>query len=53
MSLPALARLSLMRPEYEGVKMYLLCGDMKHYHVTPDDPNANCLLEPIDNYELY
>jgi hypothetical protein len=42
-----------MRPEYEGIKMHLLCGDMKHFHVTPEDPEARCLLEPIDDYEPY
>lgn len=42
-----------MRPEYEGIKMHLLCGDMRHFHVTPDDPDANSLLSPIITYDVY
>jgi hypothetical protein len=43
-----------MRPEYEGLKMYLSCGDMKHFHVTPKDPDAQVLLRPLENkYSVY
>jgi len=42
-----------LREEYEGIKMYLLAGDMKRFHTTPDDRDAMCLLQPVENYELY
>ncbi len=43
-----------MRPEYEGLKMYLSCGDMQHFHATPEDPDAQILLRPLENrYAVY
>lgn len=42
-----------MRPEYEGIKMHLLCGDMKRFHVTAADPDAQGLLEPINGIQYY
>lgn len=41
-----------MRAEYEGIKMYLIYGDMKKFHVTASDPDAISLLEPIEDYEF-
>lgn len=42
-----------LRDEYEGVKMYLLAGDMKNFHAVPNDPDANFLLKPLDNFEFF
>lgn len=41
-----------MRPEYEGIKMHLLCGDLKHFYVTKDDPEATKLLEPRSSADV-
>ncbi len=41
-----------MRPEYEGKKMYLLYGDMKHFHAVESDPEASILLQPLSNFEF-
>ncbi len=37
-----------MRPEYEGLKMYLLLGDTKPENAALGDPDAAGLLEPVD-----
>lgn len=41
-----------MRDEYEGVKMYLMIGDMKMHHITPRDPEAEALLSPSSAFEF-
>lgn len=41
-----------LRAEYEGIKMYLLAGDMKNFFTVPNDPQAMCLLEPNENFEF-
>lgn len=38
-----------MRAEYEGLKMYLLHGDMKAFHVRLDDPEATRMLTPVES----
>lgn len=43
-----------MRPEYEGLKMYLSCGDMQSFHITAEDQYAQSLLRPSgDQYSVY
>jgi GNAT superfamily N-acetyltransferase len=42
-----------MRPEYEDLKMHLICIDMKKSYVTPQDPDAACLLKPLDDFRFY
>lgn len=37
----------------ENVKRYVLYGDMKNFHVTPEDPDATCLLHPAEDYEFH
>ena len=32
-----------MREQYEGIKMYLIYGDMKRFHAMPSDPDADRL----------
>lgn len=41
-----------MREQYEGVKMYLIYGDMKRFHAVPGDPDATGLLEPCEDYQF-
>jgi hypothetical protein len=41
-----------MRPEYEGLKMHLLVGDMKKLYVVPSDSNADHLFEPFSDFEF-
>ncbi len=41
-----------MRPEYEGLKMHLLSGDMKKFHITPQDPDATALLSPRSDFQF-
>jgi hypothetical protein len=42
-----------MRREYEGMKMYLLHGDMKPFYTVAADPEGISLLNPIDHFEFY
>lgn len=37
--------------EYEGLKMYLLVGDMKPFHMASNDTEAKVLLKPRTDYE--
>lgn len=41
-----------LRQEYEGMKMQLLCGDMKRFHAVESDPEATSLIQPLNNFEL-
>ena len=41
-----------MREQYEGVKMYLIYGDMKRFHAAPSDPDAAGLLQPCEDYQF-
>lgn len=41
-----------MRPEYEGIEMYLIYTDMKHLFETPEDPEAKILLLPRNDFKF-